>query len=225
MAKKRRPSGVAVDSSGGPVVDPTQNVIDLNEASVKRLDDLRAMESKSTRRMVLSESRHLKEVADIRSRHYRELRTSEAGRIDAILINIAETAQLTAAAAETRATTLATQVTSSADALRSQVAAAAQASNDTLDRRFGPIQASIEEIRKFQFETQGGKAGVIETRAADADLRPMADAIAKLAEIQAVALGKQQQVVETRAVSMQTIATIALFATVLGALLAKALGF
>jgi len=162
---KNRPSGIATDSSGGPVVDPTKNVIDLNEASVKRLDDLRTMESYYGKQVADLRTKRTDDLAELRGKHYRELRVSEAGRIDAILISIAETAQLTSAAAETRATTLANQVTNSADTLRNQVADAAQASNDTLDRRFDPIQKSIEEIRRFQFETQGGKTSVNESHA------------------------------------------------------------
>lgn len=205
-------------------LDPTANVVVLLAQAIRRQDDLRAAENKATRRITHAETRHIRDTANLRARHYRELRVAEAGRIDAILINVADTAKLTSAAAEIRATTLANQVTTSADTLRNQVADAAQASNDTLDRRFDPIQKSIEEIRRFQFETQGGKAGIVETRAAEADMKPIMDAIAELTKAQYAALGAKAQVVETRGVNMQTIAVIALFATVLGALLVKALG-
>lgn len=170
MAKKRRQTGVAVDAFGGPTVDPTQNVLDLNEASVKRLDDLRRTENEATRRTVSNEIKHISDTAELRAKHYRELRQSESSRINAILINIAETAQLTASAAEARATTLANQVTNSADAMRSSAAAMAQQSNETLDRRFDPLQKAIEEIRRFQFETQGGREQVHETQSKNSNV-------------------------------------------------------
>lgn len=158
MTKPLIASGPATDAHGHIALDPTVNVRDLVDSAVSRLDDLRAVESKATRRITHAETKHIRDTANLRARHYRELRVAEAGRIDAILVNVADTAKLTSAAAEIRATTLANQVTTSADTLRNQVADAAQASNDTLDRRFDPIQKSIEEIRRFQFETQGGKS-------------------------------------------------------------------
>jgi hypothetical protein len=39
--------GIPVDSSGGPTIDPTKNVLDLVDASVKRQDDLRAIIARS----------------------------------------------------------------------------------------------------------------------------------------------------------------------------------
>ena len=35
--------GIAVDSKGGQVIDPTKNVLDLVEAAIRRQDDLRAL--------------------------------------------------------------------------------------------------------------------------------------------------------------------------------------
>ena len=205
-----------------PRADPTRNITDLVDAVVSRLDDLRDVENRATRKITHSEIRDIRRMANLRAQHLRELRKAEAGRIDAILVNVADTAKLTSAAAEIRATTLANQVTTSADTLRNQVADAAQASNDTLDRRFDPIQKSIEEIRRFQFETQGGKAGLVETRAAEADLRPIMDAIAELTKAQSAAVGAKAQVAEHQAVSTQTLALAAILA-VLGSGLLSAL--
>jgi len=38
--------GIPVDSGGGPTVDPTANVIALNEASTKRIDDIAELREK-----------------------------------------------------------------------------------------------------------------------------------------------------------------------------------
>lgn len=148
-----QPPGPSTDAEGRTARDPTENVKALSKADTRRQDDLRDQDRRHTHQMSRLERRHAKEI-----------RTLEAKRIDAILVNVADTARTTAAAAEVRATTLANQVTLSADAMRAQVAVVAQASNDTLDRRFGPIQSSIEEIRRFQFSTEGGKQQIVETR-------------------------------------------------------------
>jgi len=153
------PPGPAADAQGRTVIDPTENVKDLVDASERRSDDLRVQDKD-----------HDREIRQLEREHAKELRHNEAARIDAILVNVRDTALATATAAETRATTLANQVTTSADALRAQVTDTAQASTDTLDRRFDPIQKSIEEIRRFQFETQGGKQQVVETHAKTGNL-------------------------------------------------------
>lgn len=225
MPTSNEPPGPATDAHGHRGLDPTTNVRAMLKSAIKRQDDLRAADSKATARLVHVQTKHLRDTASLRSRHYRELRVAEAGRIDAIMLNVADTAKLTSAAAEIRATTLANQVTTSADTLRNQVADAAQASNDTLDRRFDPIQKSIEEIRRFQFETQGGKAGIVETRAAEADMKPILDAIAELTKAQYAATVVKG---EHRASVAQMIALAALgttlFGGVLGALILKAVG-
>ena len=43
--REQRP-GIGVDSLGGQVIDPTKNVLDLVEASIKRQDDLRDAETR-----------------------------------------------------------------------------------------------------------------------------------------------------------------------------------
>src|ERR1035437_719254 len=148
-----QPPGPSVDAQGRTAIDPTENVKTLSAMSSRRQDDLREQNQL-----------HAREMAHMEHAHAAEIRTLEAKRIDAILVNVADTALTTAAAAEIRATTLANQVAISADAMRAQVAVVAQASNDTLDRRFTPIQNSIEEIRRFQFATEGGKQQIVETR-------------------------------------------------------------
>ena len=146
----------------GDAVDRQDDLRDADNSHLREVLDLRTDRADDLRGMEL---RHSRETLMTRLSHEREVRANEAKRLDAILANVSETALTTAAAAETRATTLANTVALSADAMRAQVAAAAQASNDTLDRRFDPIQKSIDEIRRFQFETQGGKQQVVETHA------------------------------------------------------------
>lgn len=159
----------------GPAIDPTKNVLDLVDASVRRLNDLlelqvkgfqelRETDSADIRAMVAMQAAHLKEVADLRATHQLEMEHKESQRIDAnrevdMAANLSDRA-----AADVRANTLAATVANSAEAMRAQVAVAASAASDNLDRRLDPIQKSIEEIRRFQYEAQGGRAQTVETK-------------------------------------------------------------
>lgn len=151
---ERPPDGMGVDRSGGPVVDPTENVKDILEAAVKRQDDLRA-----------SESFHIRELMGLRADYEEKLRTAESERIDAIravdvgAVNRASDVQAAAAQA------LATQVTASADAMRNQVAAAAQAAAESLVTALLPLQTAIAELRQVQYEQAGQTAAKVDTRA------------------------------------------------------------
>ena len=141
MAKKPR-TGVGVDAEGGPVVDPTQNVLDLVAAAIQRQDDLRR-----------AESMHVREIMDLRAVHYRELRRAEADRLDAIrnvdVSAVQGATQVAAVAAET---------------LRTQVATTASAAADALTRALEPMVKDIADLRRAQYEAQGVRSNVGETR-------------------------------------------------------------
>src|ERR1700733_9873187 len=100
--EQRQVSGLGVDSSGGPVIDPTRNVLDLVAAGNRRQDDLREMESK-----------HVREIMAIRETHAVEVRRAESQRIDAIRQGDVQAVQQTATVSATTATTLAAQVATS----------------------------------------------------------------------------------------------------------------
>ena len=93
MANARPPNspakgvGMGVDSSGGPVFDPTANVLDLVEKETKRGDDLRGMGDRLIEAQierVKAEINCIKEVAKLRSKHDREQRKLEAKRLDSV---------------------------------------------------------------------------------------------------------------------------------------------
>jgi hypothetical protein len=136
-----------------PVVDPTQNVLDLVGAAIKRQDDLRE-----------SESRHLREVADLRAHYLSELRTAETARIDAIRAVDIGAVNRAAEVSAQQAQTLAAQVANSAETLRTQVQAAATAATVALAAALEPIQKDIADLRRAQYEAQGQKTQVIESR-------------------------------------------------------------
>lgn len=114
-------AGPAVDSQGRATPDPTENVLALVDAAVRRLDDLREMER----------------------RHAAELREAESKRVDAL--RDGDQAAIVA---------LASQVAATAEAMR--VSAAATASQFT---------ASLSEVQRWQYQSQGGREQVTESQA------------------------------------------------------------
>lgn len=62
------------------MIDPTENVKALSEASNQRQDDLRAAQDKLTDERV----RHLSDIVAMQATHAREIREAESSRLDAI---------------------------------------------------------------------------------------------------------------------------------------------
>jgi hypothetical protein len=122
--------------------DPTENVVSIVDAAVKRQDDLRE-----------KETRHIFDIADLRETYGEKLRVAESDRIDAI-----RAVDVGAAAI------LANQVTASAEALRVQVEAARQQTAVGLDAALQPIKKDIADLRQVQYEQAGAKAGGTEQR-------------------------------------------------------------
>jgi hypothetical protein len=146
--------GPATDKDGRPTLDPTRNVLDLVDAAIQRQDDLREMQAEYQRRF-----------AELRETHSRELREKEAERIDAIrLVDVSAVARAAEVSAA-QATALAAQVAASAEAMRSQVASSASAASEALARSLDPIQKDIADLRRAQYEQQGQKSQVEDSRA------------------------------------------------------------
>lgn len=149
---------------GSPVIDPTKNVLDLVTAAIKRQDDLRE-----------AESRHVREVISIQSEHSRQMRLTEAARIDAIRSVDVGAVNRAAEVSALQATTLAAQVATSAETLRTQAAATATANQVALQtltasfttamaRELAPLQTAIAELRQVQYQQQGARATTVETQ-------------------------------------------------------------
>lgn len=179
--------GPATDSHNDPVIDPTKNVLQLVDAAVTRINDL----------MDLTRYYNV-EIRRLESEHVKELRILEAQRIDAIrAVDVAASQQATKDA-EVRASALAKQVSDAAEQQRNQVAAAAQAAATSLAAALVPIQERLAELTRLQYEQQGQKAQVIETRAADADFAPLISAVAALERTKATAEGQTIQTHEVQ---------------------------
>jgi cobalamin biosynthesis Mg chelatase CobN len=100
----------------------------------------------------------MEKLADTRSKYDGELRHAESERINAIrAVDVAAVAQAAQVSA-TQATTLAAQVTASAETLRNTVAASATAAANALSQALQPIQKSIDDLRQAQYQQQGQQA-------------------------------------------------------------------
>jgi hypothetical protein len=166
----RTPPGPGVDAAGAPVIDPTRNVRDLVDAANLRQDDLRKMEAEHIRELAAlraqcqkDEIEAVKAVEQLRADHAKELREAEAARIDAINAVNTLSVQQAAEVQDTRATTLATQVATSAETLRGQVQAAAEAAVTGLAAALEPIIKDIADLRRAQYEAQGTRAQATES--------------------------------------------------------------
>lgn len=62
------------------MIDPTENVKALSEASNQRQDDLRVAQDKLTDEKI----RHVAAIVELEARHAREIREAESSRLDAI---------------------------------------------------------------------------------------------------------------------------------------------
>lgn len=127
-------------------IDPTKNVLDLVKQSVRRLDDLRAMEATHTR-----------EIIKMNREHDNDLRVAEAKRIDAIRSVDQGTTAATAQVQAIAATTLAGQVASTKDAAQAATAAAALASGVALKAETDPLRKDIGDLRQSQWTIAGGR--------------------------------------------------------------------
>ena len=146
---KNTPPGPGVDASGQAVIDPTDNVKNLFDNTVKRLDDLR-----------YEATSHTRDIMALRSMYEEKLRIAESDRIDAI-----RAVDVGAAAI------LANQVSASAEALRAQVEATRVTTAQSLAAALEPIQKDIADLRRVQYEQQGQKSAGIEQHTTTNDAR------------------------------------------------------
>lgn len=140
--KNQPPRGVNVDSSGDAAVDPSKNVLDLVNAAVLRLDNLRILDNK------------WRDFVDkIRTEHVKEIREAEAARIDSIRAVDQANIQQDKIVAEARATTLSNTVQATATAFDSK-----------LSTELSPIKKDMTDVQQFRYEAFGGKAQIKDTQ-------------------------------------------------------------
>ena len=153
MTNKNKPNSNKNRVSSGTRADPTANVIANLETAIRRQDDLRE-----------NDTAHLKELMELHAHYEDILRIKESERIDAIRsVDVAAVASAAKDSSQVAAT-LATQVATSADALRNQVEITKTATAAALSAALEPIQKDVSELRRIQYEQAGQKSANTEQR-------------------------------------------------------------
>lgn len=172
--------GMAIDASGGPTVDPTENVKDLSNAANKRQDDLREAE----RRYNDLRDMHQREIANLRSEYAKELGAKESSRLDSIRQVDREEVAKTATQANAALALLAKQTTELATTLSNQVNTTAQAAEA---RR----QADMTEVTKRVSAIELAlSANVGKSTIADPALSTLAEEVKKMTAFQDKSAGR-----------------------------------
>lgn len=144
------------------ILDPTINVRNEIKAAVKRLDDLRKVSDQAHRNEVEGEIRSIRREIKHFKQFIKNSNKSEAKRTNAIRRVDQANRVIENAAAETRASTLASQVTDTA-----------VAANTALKAETDPIRKSIDDLRQSQWTIAGGtsqeKEHTVDTRAGRAN--------------------------------------------------------
>jgi hypothetical protein len=166
--KKHRRSperGLGVDAEGGPVIDPTENVKALSEASTTRQDDLRAAQNtlvneqiRAIKEVVDIRARHTSEITQLRADHAKEIRGLESDRLDKIRQVDVLAGNTAADRALVAIQTLATVTAGNAETLRAMVASTATSIASQTDQRMAAVNERIAALEKSAYTGQGKQA-------------------------------------------------------------------
>lgn len=166
----------------GGQVDPTKNVLQLVEAAVKRLDDLRELSAQ----LLKAQLDHIDEVVKIRAEHAKEVRMLESDRLDKIR-QVDVLAGTTAAdRAQVAITTLAGVTTANAETLRAMVADTATTIAAQTAQANAALTERIASLEKSSYVGAGRSA------VADPALAELAAEMKMLRQAQSASVGKSE---------------------------------
>lgn len=177
-----KPNGIGVDKSGGPVIDPTKNVMDMVDAAISRQDDLR----EETNRRMDAEISNIKQMMIDLKEHAKELGSAEAKRIDAIRAVDVNAVAVASERQSAAATVLANQVSQSADALRTLVSTTATATAEQSRQQMAQVTDRLTAVERVQYEGRGRQ--VVD----DPRMAQLVEQVDKIASAQQTAGGKSQ---------------------------------
>jgi len=193
--RRRSGEGTGVDAYGGPVFDPTKNVLDLVKASVERIDDMAELrgllhdEQIASQRVIAKlRAKHEATVARLREEYQEKIQHAESGRIDSIRQVDREEVAKTAVAANTAITTLAKQTTDLQQTLAKQVADTAAAAETRSSAQYNDTNKRLSALELSSSEGKG-KQGVF-----DPQMEKLTALVEVLARNQAGSTGKSEGV-------------------------------
>jgi hypothetical protein len=145
--------------------DPTYNVTQLNEASVKRLDDIAALRAAyddklrlSDEKLRNSELKRIDDVSKLRSENTANLAQAEKSRIDAVrVIDVSAVATASEKTAQ-QANVLASQMAASFETLRSLISTATGTLATQLGASMSSMDKRIAELEKTTYVGTGRQA-------------------------------------------------------------------
>jgi hypothetical protein len=153
--------GIGVDATGGPVIDPTENVRELFEAGARRQDDLRLAERRLQEEKIIRVENALHAVqreVQIRAEHQVQIDALESKRLDAVR-NVDQLAAKTEADRSAAAVTaLATAATTTAVTLRATVDTSAQALATQFTNTVTQLTERIASLEKSSYTGAGKQA-------------------------------------------------------------------
>jgi len=182
MMQRKNGAGLGVDSRGGPVVDPTANVIALVEANAKAAERLREADNRYYDEVM----KNLKEMTSLRAQHQRELDAGESSRLDSIRKVDREDVNKTAVAAQAAITTLATTTNTMAETLRNQVATVAGVAESRQAAFAGDVNKRLSALELSSSEGKGKQT------VSDPQMEKLTELVATLARNQASGTGKSE---------------------------------
>jgi hypothetical protein len=193
QAKTPPSSGLGVDKFGGPVVDPTANVIALTEAANKRQDDLReaqdllnAEKIRAIKEIVDLRAAHTQETSMLRAEHAKELNAMESNRLNAIRQVDVTAVQTEAQRALSAIQTLAAQTATNAETLRTALVNTASTIAVSSAGTVSGLSERIAALEKSTYEGMGKQ------RVADPMLAEMVEELKSLRESRAGTSGKSE---------------------------------
>jgi cell division septum initiation protein DivIVA len=140
--------------------DPTYNVRELITLSNKHAGELRAIELRRVDDLMLAEQKRVNEQLMLRADYSSKLADAEAKRIDAIRAVDVGAVAVASERANQQAAVLANQVSASAEALRSLVAATANTQAQQLATLTTQLTDRLTALEKSQYENKGSGQGM-----------------------------------------------------------------
>jgi hypothetical protein len=151
-------SGLGIDHAGGPVVDPTANVLQLVAAANERQDDLRDLNNRLLDAQITrleGEVAHEHNLNALRAIHAKEIAELETKRTDSIRsvdqLNASTAAERVLAAVRTLETTTA----NNAQTLRDLVSSTALTLAGQQDRKFADITERVMAVERSLSRGEG----------------------------------------------------------------------
>jgi hypothetical protein len=180
--KRGGKAGMGVDALGGPVIDPTENVIALVVAESKRQDDLR----QAAKELSDAKHAHEEEIGKLREQYQEKIQRAESGRLDSIRQVDREEVAKTAVAANTAITTLAKQTNDLAVTLAKTVADTAAAAEARNSAQYSDTNKRLSALELSSSEGKGKQT------VADPQMEKLTTLVEVLAQHQATGGGKAE---------------------------------